>query len=58
MRDKIQGDSADYFLGDKKQGYLVSEYPYNIEIDDEKDAIISELFLQEELAKKVNRDHD
>ena len=55
MREKIQGDFADYFFGDKKLGYLVSEYSYNIEIDDEKDAIICELFLQIELAKNKNK---
>ena len=54
MKEEIKGDPG-YIFGDKKKGYLVSEYPYNIEIDDEKDAIICELFLQRELAKNKNK---
>ena len=50
MREKIGGDPG-YFFGDKRIGFIVNEYQYNIEIDDQKDAIICELFMQRELTK-------
>ena len=49
MNEKSKGDSADYFLGKSIKGYLIDEYQYNIEIDDQNDVMICELFLNHEL---------
>ena len=52
MRNKIENNPC-YFFGDKNLGYKTDGYQYEIEIDDEKDFLICELFLRKESLKQT-----
>jgi CMP-N-acetylneuraminic acid synthetase len=49
MKEKGKNDPSDYFMGRVKLGHITEGYQYSVEIDDEKDFLICELFMKREL---------
>ena len=49
LREQRSGEPFDYFLGEKRLAYIVSSYKFGIEIDNEEEFNLCEMFLKNEL---------
>ena len=54
MRNRLDGEPTDYYMGKQMEAYIVNDIEYGIEIDNEKDFLICELFMGRELKKDRN----